>query len=46
MPGSLVGRLGLVSLGDLGRWSGGEVFAVPTFKIELTIRTLFPKRSY
>ena len=45
IPGGLVSRLALVPLEEiLVAGLGGQVFSVPTYKVELTIRTLFPQK--
>jgi hypothetical protein len=43
IPGGLVGLLALVPLDELQvAGLGGQVFSVPTYKVELAIRTLLP----
>jgi hypothetical protein len=45
IPGGLVDLLGLVPLEELRvAGLGGQVFSVPTYKVELTIRTLLPQK--
>jgi hypothetical protein len=45
IPGDLVDLLGLVPLEELlVAGLGGQVFSVPTYKVELTIRMLSPQK--
>jgi hypothetical protein len=45
IPGGLVDLLGLTPLEEIEvAGLGGRVFSVPTYKVELTIRTLLPQK--